>query len=211
MQNQTSPSPTSLPPAVAAVLSCNVADYGLWKAAFDRHAEVRRRAGIVASHINRDVANPNQLSIYLAGSDPDRLQAFLASAELMATMVDAGVKGPPHIALVTPVEDLTSKSQPLAGAIVRHEVRDFAIWKRAFDGHAQARARAGIVGHAINRAVQNPNLVIIYLQAQTEDQLRAFTASADLKQVMQTAGVVGAPELNFVTGGDWQIDPSATH
>lgn len=44
-------------------------------------------------------------------------------------MLNAGVKGPPRIAKVTPVEDSTRK-EALAGVIVRHEVADYAAWKR---------------------------------------------------------------------------------
>ena len=65
----------------------------------------------------------------------------------------------------------------------------------AFDGHGPARAEAGVIGHAVNRSVRNPNVVVIYLQAESLEALRAFAASPDLKQVMQAAGVVGAPDL----------------
>ena len=194
---------TSGIPSIAAVVSHDVTDFDAWKRAFDGDRTARKGAGIVAVHVNRDAANPNQLSVYLAGTDADRLSAFLSSRDLMATMRDAGVKGPPSIAMVTPVEDHTVKDRPLAGAIVRHEVKDFAVWKRAFDDDGAARRKAGIVGHAVNRSVKNPNLVVIYLQAESVDSLRAFAARSELKAVMQAAGVVGAPDIGFVTGGTW--------
>jgi hypothetical protein len=190
-------------PSIAAVVSHDVTDFDTWKRAFDGDSAARQGAGIVAAHVNRDAANPNQLSVYLAGNDAERLNAFLSSRDLMSTMRDAGVKGPPAIALVTPVEDQTVKDRPLAGAIVRHEVQDFATWKRAFDGDGEARRRAGIIGHAVNRSVKKPNLVVVYLQAESVDSLRAFAGRAELKAVMQAAGVVGAPDIGFVTGGAW--------
>jgi quinol monooxygenase YgiN len=191
-------------PSAAVVLSHDVEDYTAWKRAFDRHAPARRNAGIVATHVNQDAENPNRLSVYLAGADRAKLAAFLGDLALMATMREAGVTGPPHIVDLTPVEDLTRKNRPLAGLIIRHEVRDYAAWKQAFDGHGDARAKAGVVGHAVNRTVRNPNVVVIYLQAESLDALRAFAATPDLKQVMQAAGVVGAPDLSFVHGGEWQ-------
>ena len=80
-----------------------------------------------------------------------------------------------------------------------------AFWKASFDAHGAARARAGVIGHAINRSTRNPNVVVIYLQAASLDALHAFAAAPDLKEVMQAAGVVGAPELAFVNGGAWQV------
>ena len=190
-------------PVIAVVVTHDVENYETWQRAFVAHAPSRQKAGIIGAHINRHADNPNRLSVYLAGTDADRLAAFLASTDLMTVMRDAGVKGPPHIAKVTPVEDMTVKDRPLAGVIVRHEVKDFSAWKRAFDAHGATRAKAGIVGHALNRSVDAPNVVIAYLQAESLDALRAFAASADLKQVMQNAGVVGPPELTFAQGSEW--------
>jgi hypothetical protein len=191
-------------PAAAAVVTQAVENYETWKRAFDAHADARRSAGITTTHVNRHAENPNLLSVYLAGTDATKLTAFLSSSDLAATMLNAGVKGPPHIAAITPVEDLTVKVRPLAGAIVRHEVRDYAAWKRGFDAHADARARAGIIGHAVNRSVQNPNIVVVYLQAESLDPLRAFASSPEVKQVMQAAGVIGAPDITFTNGGTWE-------
>ena len=86
---------------------------------------------------------------------------------------------------------------------MRHEVQDFATWKRAFDGDSDARRKAGINGHAVNRGLKNPNLVVVYLQAESVDSLRAFASRPELKAVMTAAGVIGAPDISFVMGGAW--------
>jgi heme-degrading monooxygenase HmoA len=197
MQTQTTP------PTAAVVVTHDVESFERWKHAFDSHADARRTAGVTTTHINRDADQPNRLSVYMAGSDAARLAAFLKSPDLASRMLGAGVKGPPTIAAITPVDDHTQK-RPLAGVIVRHTVTDYATWKRAFDGDAAARTAAGILGHAVNRSVQDPNTVIIYLQAESLDTLRAFTASPRIKQVMSDAGVVGPPAFTFVTGGTWE-------
>ncbi len=191
-------------PTAAIVISHTVENFETWKRAFDGHASARRAAGVIAAHINRHADNPNMLSVYVAGTDAARLRALFASADTAATMLAAGVKGPPHVVEITPIEDLTVKDRALAGVIVRHEVSDYAAWKKAFDGHAEARARAGVIGHALNRSVQNPNVVVLYLQAESMDSLKAFASSDDLKQVMKGAGVVGAPDITFANGGIWE-------
>lgn len=191
-------------PSAAVVINHEVEDYAAWKRAFDRHAGARRSAGIVAAHVNQDADNPNRLSVYLAGADRAKLAAFVGDIALMAAMREAGVTGPPHIIDMTPVEDRTCKDRPLAGLIIRHEVRDFADWKAAFDGHEDARSKAGVVGYAVSRSVRNPDVVVVYLQAAALEALRAFAAAPDLKAVMAAAGVVGEPDLSFVHGGEWQ-------
>jgi len=187
----------------AVVVTHEVEDFAAWKRAFDSHASARRNAGIFTTHVNRDADNPNRLSLYLGGSDAAALDAFLASADLKATMRDAGIKGAPQVVPVTPVEDMTVKTGAPTGLIVRHEVRDFDTWKRAFDAHTSARNEAGLVGHAVNRSRQNPNVVILYLQAHSRDALEAFAGSTELAQAMQLAGVIGKPDFTFVQGEAW--------
>lgn len=200
MQTQT----TTQLATVAVVVSHAVESYDAWKRIFDGDAPARRAAGIVATHVNRSADDPNVLAVYLAATDAAKLDAFLGSAALKETMKGAGVKGAPQIAKINIVEDLTVKDRALAGAIVRHEVADYAAWKKGFDGHAGARAQAGIIGHAVNRSVQNPNVVVVYLQAESLDALRAFASAPDLKEVMKAAGVVGAPDIKLVNGGVWE-------
>jgi hypothetical protein len=157
----------------------------------------------VGTHINRSADNPNLVSVYLAAADLGQLRAFLGNEDMKATMMRAGVKGPPTVALITPVEDQTVRDRPVPGVIVSHRVASYEGWKKAFDGDASARASAGIIGHAINRSIDDPNVVIVYLQSTSLDQVKAFASSPDLKATMMKAGVEGAPQIAFVQGGDW--------
>ena len=78
---------------------------------------------------------------------------------------------------------------PPAAAIVTHEVADFATWKTQFDGHEPARKAAGILGHHINRGLENPNTITVYLAVSDVDKAKAFFASSDIRTVMTAAGV----------------------
>ena len=187
----------------AAVITHRVSSYDTWKAAFDGHEGARRAAGIVAHHINRGIDDPNVVSVYLAANTREQLTAFLANADLKATMMKAGIEGAPTITLLEPQEDKTVKRDPLPGVIVSHDVADYATWKKAFDAHGASRDQAGILGAAVNRVVDAPQRVVIFLQAETPDALRRFASSDDLKATMKTAGVIGAPTMAFVTGAGW--------
>jgi hypothetical protein len=87
---------------------------------------------------------------------------------------------------------------PPAAVITTHEVADWATWKTQFDGHERTRKAAGILGHHINRGLENPNLVSVYLAVSDLAAAKAFSASADLRNVMAAAGVKGAPTVMWV-------------
>jgi quinol monooxygenase YgiN len=198
--------PTPVPaqrPTITAIVTHRVSDYATWKAAFDADAGARREAGIVGSHINRSVDDPNLLSVYLAATDAAKLDAFFHSDRLKETMSKAGVEGPPTITLMTPVEDKTVKSDPVYGMIVVHPVADFDAWKKVYDQLDDLRQKGGIIGAAVNRDANDPNRVIVFHQAKTLEALKAFAESPDLKAAMQRGGVAGPPTFQFVVGGGW--------
>ncbi|HSH06662.1 MAG TPA: hypothetical protein VLA41_03295 [Burkholderiales bacterium] len=91
-----------------------------------------------------------------------------------------------------------NKEDPMAFLLVRHKVKDFAKWKRAYDGHAPARRKAALRQKALLRSVRNPKDVLILFQAASLSKAKAFTSSANLRKVMKEAGVVGKPEISFL-------------
>ena len=84
-------------------------------------------------------------------------------------------------------------SLPPAAVVVRSRVADFDIWLAAFDSHEDVRRAAGILGHHINRAEDDPNDVSIYLALSDLDKAKAFSASDDLRQRMQRPGSSAPP------------------
>jgi hypothetical protein len=189
-------------PPVAVVIVHKVEDFDKWKVAFDAHADTRKGASALGHHINRGADDPNLLAVYIPATNGDAVKAMVASDDLKAKMQEAGVAGPPTITFMTPVAaELDMRDTP--GCIVTHKVKDFDSWKAAYDKHADARKNAGITGGAVNRNAADANEVIVYMQADSHDALKAFIASDDLKAAMQEAGVEGAPDITFWNGGHW--------
>ncbi len=87
---------------------------------------------------------------------------------------------------------------PPAACVVTHEVADFDVWKQGFDDHEHARRAAGILGHHINRDRANPNRLSIYCALSDMDKAKKFTASDDLRETMQSLGVLGPPEVRWM-------------
>jgi quinol monooxygenase YgiN len=186
----------------AAIVTHKVKDYSAWRAGFDAHASARKQAGIIGHHINRMADDPSTVSVYLAANTQDALRAFAASPSLREAAKGAGVVGEPVIVLLSPQDDCTVR-KPAAAAVVVHDVADYAAWKQVLDQDDATRKQAGIIGYAVNRRADNPNTVVIYLQADSLDQIKSFASSPDLKATMQRAGVIGAPQITFVQGQDW--------
>jgi hypothetical protein len=92
-----------------------------------------------------------------------------------------------------------AQSLPPAALVVTHPVANFDSWKVGFDDHEPARKANGFLGHHLNRAQDDPNLVSIYLAVADIDQARAFSTSDELRDIMQEVGVTGPPEMTWVT------------
>jgi quinol monooxygenase YgiN len=87
----------------------------------------------------------------------------------------------------------------MATLFVRHDVTDFATWKRAYDDFEAERAAMGVTGHGAYRVEDNPNSVIIYHHFDSMEAAKAFMGSPRLREVMTAAGVVGEPTVWFAT------------
>ena len=85
----------------------------------------------------------------------------------------------------------------MATLFVRHKVKDFGKWKAAFDAFDAERKTMGVTAHGVYRAEENPNEVTLYHEFSSMDAAKAFVGSARLKEVMESAGVTGAPDMWF--------------
>ena len=87
---------------------------------------------------------------------------------------------------------------PPYAALLTHRVDDVDRWKAGFDDHEPARRAAGILGHHINRAQDDPHVITLFLALSDLDRAKAFTSSLDLGEVMQNVGVVSRPEIQWL-------------
>jgi len=83
--------------------------------------------------------------------------------------------------------------------LVRHNVAEFAKWKPVYDAHLSARQQAGLREKNLLRSVDNPNEVVLLFEAEDLKRAQAFTESSDLRDTMQKAGVVGKPDILFLS------------
>jgi hypothetical protein len=190
-------------PPVAMFVRHRVRDYDTWKKMFDDHMAARKAASCLGHHINRGADDPYKVYVYCPATDPQRLRAFVESADLPDVMKRAGVEGRPAVNLMKPMSVDIIPDRILAGIIVEHAVEDYDRWRIAYDDFDGFRKKCGIIGHAVNQELDDPNRVIVYHQAETPDSLRTFLESTELREAMQRAGVRGTPDSHYVQVADF--------
>jgi hypothetical protein len=57
---------------------------------------------------------------------------------------------------------------------IEHAIADFEIWAAAFDRFAEMRTRSGVLGHRIQRPVDDPRYVVIDLDFGTTGEAERF-------------------------------------
>ena len=83
--------------------------------------------------------------------------------------------------------------------LIRHKVKDFTGWKRAYDGHLSKRTDAGLTEKYLLRGTTDKNEVIILFEVKDIEKARKFSESADLRDVMEKAGVIDKPDIYYLT------------
>lgn len=62
---------------------------------------------------------------------------------------------------------------------IQHSVPDFDGWKRAFDSDPADRKGSGVRRYLVSRSVDDPNLVMIDLHFDSNDQARGLLATME--------------------------------
>jgi hypothetical protein len=75
---------------------------------------------------------------------------------------------------------------------VRHTCEDYATWKPVFDGGRALREEYGAMGEMV---FHNGNDVLGLFEMPDADSVTRFTSDPRLQEDMQTAGVIGPPEV----------------
>ncbi len=82
--------------------------------------------------------------------------------------------------------------------LIRHKVADFAKWKPVYDMHLSARQKAGLKEEHLFHNADDPNEVFLLFSMEDLDKAKAFSASDDLRQAMEKAGVSEKPDVYFL-------------
>ena len=84
---------------------------------------------------------------------------------------------------------------------IAHAIHDYDLWKTAFDGFADVRAKADVRAFTIRRPVDNPKYLMLDLEFDTTERADAFATF--LKQNVWSSptsspGLAGVPQTQIL-------------
>jgi hypothetical protein len=84
---------------------------------------------------------------------------------------------------------------------IEHAITDYQLWRKAFDGFAEARAQAGVRSFAIRLPVDDPRYLMLDLEFDSAGQARTF-ADFLMQHVWSSAasspGLAGPPQTRIL-------------
>lgn len=86
----------------------------------------------------------------------------------------------------------------MAVMLNQFNVKDFGLWKKVFDAHADLRKSNGELSHQIFQDASDPNRVTVLNKWNSLEIARKFSQSPELKAAMAEAGVIGPPTFSLL-------------
>jgi hypothetical protein len=85
----------------------------------------------------------------------------------------------------------------VATLFARHKVQNYEKWREAYNGFAPMQKQAGVIEEAVYQADGDPTDVTVTHEFASMSEAKAFASSAELRETMANAGVVGEPTIWF--------------
>lgn len=86
--------------------------------------------------------------------------------------------------------------------LVRHKVKDYTTWKKEFDDFVEFRKSSGEKSFQILQPDEDANNLYLLFAWDNEENAHRFMESSKLKERMEKAGVIEAPEIRFLSESD---------
>ncbi len=184
-------------PAISMLIIQKVANFAKWFPGYEAHDTARVAYGLHNFVVGRDIKDSNMVLVALHVDDTTKAKEFGTSPGLMEAMKKAGVIGKPTISYdVNKFHDNTTDAST-ERALLTFKVKDYDAWKKVFDGDEQDRKNAGMTTRAINVDINDPNKVTLVMVITDMKKTADFMQTKELKHRMDSAGVMGAPDVFF--------------
>jgi hypothetical protein len=86
-----------------------------------------------------------------------------------------------------------------ATLVIRHQVRDYAAWRKVYDEAASLRAQYGCTAQRVMRLPDDGNDLFVTHDFPSAEQAGSFAHDPALREAMGQAGVEGAPRIEIFT------------
>lgn len=57
---------------------------------------------------------------------------------------------------------------------IEHPITDYNTWRTAFDGFAEVRRQAGVIGERVSRPVEDPRYIVVALDFDSTERAASF-------------------------------------
>lgn len=185
--------PATQSPQTMLIVRHKVKDYAKFKEVYDSHDSFRLAHGMRSFLIGRGVEDPNMLLVAVRADDVEKAKAFSKSPDLKKAMQESGVVGAPKVFLANVLSLRTNSSSDLR-AISFFTVKDWETWRTRFEANKQSRLDYGLEDRGYGHEVDDNHKGIYVASIIDSAKARDYQASAIMKQRLDSAGVVGAPE-----------------
>jgi len=82
---------------------------------------------------------------------------------------------------------------------VRHQVSDYAAWRKVYDEVEPLRAQYGCTAQRVLRLPEDGNDLFITHEFPSASQASGFAGDLELREAMDRAGVQGMPRIEIFT------------
>lgn len=185
-------------PFAVVVIKHTVADYNKWKPVFDADSTNRNAAGLHLIGLSRGIENQNEVEAPFMIDDVQKAKAFVSDIKLKEAMQKGGVNSTPDIKFVSVLRMSDEIQKPGDFAEIRHNVKDFDAWLKAYDGEGQTtRANDGLEDGVLARGIDDQNYVLLVFRITDLEKAKAAMNNPTRQKLMQESGVIGKPEIYF--------------
>jgi quinol monooxygenase YgiN len=181
----------------------SVANYAKWKPGYDAHDSARKAYGITDGIVLRGNDDPNKLVLIEKITDVQQAKAFTGLPGLKDAMTKAGVTSKPAFSFYNVIRSDDAGTHTKDRVFITHRVKDFDSWVKVYDGEGKAtRANEGMVDQLLARSIDDPNMLYIVFAVTDMAKAKAAIFSDAKKNLMTSAGVEGAPKIEFYQMAD---------
>jgi hypothetical protein len=82
---------------------------------------------------------------------------------------------------------------------VRHQVSDYAAWRKVYDEVEPLRAQYGCTAQRVLRLAEDGNDLFVTHEFPSAEQASGFAGDPELREAMDRAGVQGMPRIELFT------------
>jgi len=179
------------------VVMHKVKDYDKWLPVFEADDSAQKAAGLTRTVIARGIDDPNMILIGFKMADYDKAKAMGSSPELKAKMEKGGVTGPPTMHYENMQMMDTNTNSMLDRLIIFNKVKDYAAWESFFKAHSDVRKNAGLTDRGYGYGFDDNHNITVVFGINDMKKARDYAKSPELKARMDSAGVVGKPDMFF--------------